>query len=316
MMISESRGRRAGDASEAVRRSFLAGDERRRHLVFVEDVVHLVVEADVAIRVDCRDVVAHLRDARADLHAVERPGAAMVAARVSEDSEHVARHGPVDRLARLRAAARDREHACRVDHKPVVSVRLRRADRLRRGAVEPELGAAVVLQDEQILVAAPALAEEGRVVGQGGAGSEAEVHAPVVRCGSAGVDPLRAGGGDGRELLRHVDAELLHEEEAHGASVAKSGRDFVRVGGLAEGDVGDLLERVPCVLVLAAVSRAVRDVQLLFEVVVYRERDGRLRLIRHAHRAGMRSERNAKACRNGDCGLHSCFHAHSPVISR
>ena len=251
--------------------------------------MHLVVEADVTRRIRRRHEVEERRVAGGDLHAVERVGAGMSASVVGEDRETVADGPrPADVLARLRSAARERQVAGRIDHQPVVRVRGRRdaGNGLGRTAVEPELRPAVVLQDEQVLAATPLLPEE-RLVGRDSPGLETEIHDPDVCGRHAGADPLRAGRRDGRELLRHVDADGLHQEEAHRPSVAQRGRDFIRERSLVAGDVGDLLEGVPLRLVFAAVRRAMREEQLVVELVhaSERERDRLVGLLRHAHRA-------------------------------
>ena len=148
---------------------------------------------------------------------------------------------------------------------------------------------AVALLREQIARSVPILTEERRRM------DVLDIEEPEVdhRLGSgedAGVHPLLAGRAHMRQLLRHLDAERLREEEAHGASVAQRDGDLVLVGGLAVGDVGYLHIRVPGVLVLAAVRRAVCDKQLVVKPAEARERERerRLRLPRDAQRRRLR----------------------------
>ena len=130
----------------------------------------------------------------------------------------------------------------------------------------------------------------------------------------AGVDPLLARRADRGVFLRHLDAEGLHQEEAHRPSVAQRGGHLVGERRLVVGDVGDLLEGVPCGLVLAAVRRAVREEQLVVEVVrpAERERDRVVGLLRHTHRPrGVRARGDPCRKRQRGGGLYRRFkHRH------
>ena len=89
------------------------------------------------------------------------------------------------------------------------------------------------------------------------------------------------------ELLRHGETRRLEEEEAERTPVAQRGGNGVGVRLLSVGDVGDLLEAVPGVLVVIAVRRAAREEERVAAPVrvAERERHAVSRLLRHAHRA-------------------------------
>ena len=167
------------------------------------------------------------------------------------------------------------------DHEAVFRVRGRHAQ-VAAAAAPQEL---VALLREQIARSVPILSEERRRVDILDV-EESEVDHRLVRGKDAGIHPLLAGGAHELELLGHLDAERLREEEAHGAPVAQRRRHLVGERGLSVGYVGDLHIRVPGVLVLAAIRRAVRDEQLVVERIrrPERERDRRIRLPRNHDR--------------------------------
>ena len=139
---------------------------------------------------------------------------------------------------------------------------------------------------EEVAAARPVLPEES-----GGIGvcrvAEAEVRDGAAVGDEIDVHPLSAGGVDLVEFLRHGEARRLEEEEAERTPVAEGGGDGVGVRLLSVGDVGDLLEAVPGVLVVVAVRRAACEEERVAVPVrvAERERHGVGRLLRHAHRA-------------------------------
>ena len=83
---------------------------------------------------------------------------------------------------------------------------------------------------------------------------------PAAR-GDARVDVRSAGGLHVFHFLCVRKAVRLHQEEAVAKVGLHPGRDGERVARVADGDLGQVAERSPCVLVGAAVRRAVRKAE-------------------------------------------------------
>ena len=219
----------------------LAGNERARTLIFVEDVIRPVVKADRPVGFALGGhVVAHQRRAivAVDLHRVEGPGTLVAASVVGEDVEQRAAAGSAADGSRGCGAVAPVEDGgvIRSYGKMNVGICVPIAD-YRSATVELEL---VALPYEEVVALAVALAEESGVV-RSSPGIEVEFHRGGGGRQHAGLDVLGAGRPDRRQLavagrqetVRNdlvVDLGLFARVAATTSNVDSGGADVVGVG--------------------------------------------------------------------------------------